>query len=140
MRSHVGPALLPRTAVGDQRDPDIGAEAEMMAAFDAHVVVRAKGVHDKRDAATRTVRRQQDLRQRGALDCDLLVVRFGDQRLSPPSTASTCPVMKPAPSEHRKATAAATSSAVPSRLIGVSLTSSPTMSSVRDPVVSSVRT
>ena len=48
--------------------------------------------------------------------------------------------MKPARSEHRNATAAATSSAVPSRLMGVSLTSSPTMSSVSDPEVSSVLT
>src|SRR5437763_632938 len=40
----------------------------------------------------------------------------------------------------KKTPAAATSSAVPSRLIGVSFTSSPTISSVNEPLVSSVRT
>src|SRR4029077_2718842 len=62
------------------------------------------------------------------------------RREGAPSTAITCPGMKPARAEHRNATAAATSSAVPSRLIGVSFTSSPTISSVNEPVVSSVRT
>ena len=48
--------------------------------------------------------------------------------------------MKPAFSEQRNATVAATSSAVASRLIGVIFTSSATISSVSEPVVSSVRT
>src|SRR5205823_11587827 len=86
------------------------------------------------------VGRQQDLRQRATLDRDFVVVRFCDHNESPPSTAMTWPVMKPARSEQRKATAAATSSAVPSRLIGVAFTSSPTISSVSEPLVSSVRT
>src|ERR1700730_17766302 len=58
----------------------------------------------------------------------------------PPSTTSTWPVMKPAAGEHRNATAAATSSALPSRCSGVRLTSSATISSVSEASVSSVRT
>src|SRR2546423_9372261 len=111
-----------------------------MAAFGAYVVVRAKVVHDQRNATAWAVGRQQDLRQRTALDRDFVTVGFGDHRLSPPSTASTCPVMNPARSEQRNATAAATSSAVPSRLMGVALTSSPTMSSLNEPAVSPERT
>jgi hypothetical protein len=47
--------------------------------------------------------------------------------------------MKPA-RWHRKSDGGGHVSAVPSRLIGIIFTSSPTISSVRDPVVSSVRT
>src|SRR5207247_10665807 len=113
-----------------------------MPALRADVVVRAQLVGLQRDAAARAVRRKEDLGQLVALDRDLLLVPFENrhQRLRPPSTAMTWPVMKPARSEHRNPTAAPMSSAVPSRLIGVILTSSLTISSVRAPVVSSVRT
>src|SRR5207245_3102238 len=140
VRTDVGPALEPRALVGDERDPDIGAEPEVMAALGAHIVVRSKLVKRERDAAAGAVGRQQDLGQRTALDRHFVARHLGDHRLRPPSTAITWPVMKPARSEQRKATAEAHSSAVPSRLIGVSLTSSPTISSVREPLVSSVRT
>src|SRR5713226_683304 len=123
------PPTKPKSNVASQ----IGRPASVQ------VLVRAQVGHDESDAASGTVGRQQDLRQRAALNRDFVVMGFGDHRLSPPSTAITWPVMKPARSEQRNATAAATSSAVPSRLIGVNFTSSPTISSVRDPVVSSVR-
>src|SRR5205809_353058 len=118
------------------------AQAEVMSAVSAHVVLRAQLVRFEGDAATGAVGRQQHLGQLGALDRDLFALACEDrhQRDRPPSTAITWPVMKPARSEQRNATAAATSSAVASRLIGVIFTSSPTISSVSEPVVSSVRT
>src|SRR4029077_4338222 len=109
----------------------------------------------QRHAAARTVGGQRDRRQLPACDANFApcldrvprkIARFfgvfGDLHYSdkPPSTARTWPVMKPALCEQRKATAAAISSAVPSRLIGVSLTISPTISSVTEAVVRSVRT
>ena len=139
--SNVTPSLLPRASVGDQSDPGVGAHAEVVAALAADVVVLSHRLQVERDTAARAVGRQRDLRELASRDAKL--GRGLGQRVhsdSPPSTAITCPVMNPARSEQRKATAAAMSSAVPSRLIGVSLTSSPTISSVSDPAVSSVRT
>src|SRR3989442_310331 len=138
----VGPPLLPRSAVSNERDPYVGTEPEVMCAVEADVVVRPQLLLLERDATSRTVRRQQDLGQLGALDRDLFAVPLDDrhQRLRPPSTAMTWPVIKPAFSEQRNATVAATSSALASRLIGVILTSSETISSVSHPDVSSVRT
>src|SRR5712691_10708155 len=138
--AHVAPAFLPRTAVGDESDPGLGAEPEVMAALtDVGVLAQHLGI--QAHAAPRTVRGQSDRGQLAAGDPDLGArLRELHQRLKPPSTASTWPVTNPARSEHRNATAAATSSAVPSRLMGVILTSSPTISSVREPEVSSVRT
>src|SRR5260370_19471427 len=140
MGAHVAEGLLTRAGGGEQGNADIGTETEVVPEVGAHVVVRAQVVHHERDAAARAVGRQQDLRQRAALDRDFFVRPFGDHSDRPPSTAITWPVMKPARSEQRNATAAATSSAVPSRLIGVALTSSPTISSLSEPEVSSVRT
>src|SRR5258708_9010086 len=95
------------------------------------------------DGASGAVARQQDLGQPAARDGNARALpvnyRHG-YRESPPSTASTWPVMNPARSEHRNATAAATSSAVPSRLIGVTLTISATISAVSAPHVAPVRT
>src|SRR5204862_7967452 len=121
---------------------NVGPEPEVMAGVRADVVVGAQVSDVEADTAARAVGRQEDLGQLAALDRDLCEVALEDrhQRLRPPSTASTWPVMKPARSEHRNPTAAATSSAAPSRLIGVIFTSSLTISSVGDPVVSSVRT
>src|SRR5579864_9276487 len=139
VRPYVGPPFVPGPVVSDERDPHVRPEAEVMAATQAHVVVVAQVLDPEPHAASRAVGRKQDLGQRAAPHGDL-VRAVGDHSERPPSTAMTWPVMKPARSEHRNATAAATSSAVPSRLIGVSLTSSPTISSVSDPEVSSVRT
>src|SRR5256884_5682477 len=113
-----------------------------MSAVDTDVVVRAQLGGGESDAAAGAVGRQQDLGQLATLDRYVFAVAFDDrhQRLRPPSTAMTWPVMKPAFSEQRNATVAATSSVLASRLIGVILTSSETISSVSDPVVSSVRT
>src|SRR5207244_6372296 len=106
-----------------------------MPALRADVVVRAQLVGLQRDAAARAVRRKEDLGQLVALDRDLLLVPFENrhQRLRPPSTAMTWPVMKPARSEHRNTTAAPLSSAVPSRLIGLIFTSSLTIALVVGP-------
>ena len=71
------------------------------------------------------------------LDVALLVASYIITR--PPSTASTWPVMKAASSEARKATADATSSAVPKRPSGVRLVSSSLSASGRS-CVSSVST
>src|SRR2546429_7775221 len=113
-----------------------------MSAVDTDVVVRAQLGGGESNAAAWAVGRQQDLGQLAALDRYVVAVALDDrhQRLRPPSTAMTWPVMNPARSEHRTPTAAPMSSAVPSRLIGVILTSSLTISSVGDRVVSSVRT
>src|SRR5438105_14873006 len=114
----------------------------MVPAFRAHVVVRAQLVGPQCDPAARAVRGKQDLGELAALDRNLFLMTFEDGHHSerPPSTAMTWPVMKPARSEQRNPTAAPISSAVPSRLTGVILTSSLTIASVREPVVSSVRT
>src|SRR5450759_912371 len=140
MGSNIAPSFLPGAAVRDQRDPGVRADPEMVPAL-ADVVVLSQLLGVEGDAAARAVGREGNRRQLASRDAQLargLGQRAHSER--PPSTASTWPVMKPARSEHRNATAAAISSAVPSRLIGVSLTSSPTISSVRDPEVSSVRT
>src|SRR5438105_4894406 len=61
VRANVAPSLLPGSPVRDQGDPDISRETEVVAAVQAHVVVRAQLLRFERDAAARAVRRQQDL-------------------------------------------------------------------------------
>src|SRR5438067_1072664 len=61
VRANVAPSLLPGSPVRDQGDPDISRETEVVAAVQAHGVVRAQLLRFERDAAARAVRRQQDL-------------------------------------------------------------------------------
>src|SRR5207249_58696 len=136
----VGPALVPAAGVGQERDPGLGVHPEVMPAI-ADVVVGAQHCGVDGDAAAGAVGGQGDRRQLASADghlLDQLPLAHGHQTDSPPSTTRTWPVMKAARGEHRNATAEATSSAVPSRCRGVILTSSATISSVSDPIVSSV--
>src|SRR5207245_5629545 len=55
----ITPPLLPGPAIGDESNPGIAAEPEMVAAR-AHIGVITKHVDIKADATTRAVRRQRD--------------------------------------------------------------------------------
>jgi hypothetical protein len=89
MGPNVAPALLPRPAVGDEGDPGIGAEPEVMAAL-ANVGMLAKDIYIEPYPAPRTVGGERDRWQLPAGDPNLGVrLRQFHQRLKPPSTAST---------------------------------------------------
>src|SRR6202022_5188389 len=102
MGSDVAPALVPRASIGDQGDPRAGANAEVMAAVAADVVVLAPRLEVKRNTAAWTVGGQRDIRQLAPSDPNFRVC-LGQRAHSerPPSTARTWPVMNPARSEHR---------------------------------------
>src|SRR5207302_898071 len=136
----VGPALGPAVEVGQKGDPGFAAHLEVMPAV-ANVSPVGELLAVEPDPAAGAVGGQRDLRQWTARQGHVLVSGGeGDHAQSerPPSTTRTWPVMNPAAGEQRKATAAATSSAVPSRPSGVNFTSSATMSSVSEAAVSSV--
>ncbi len=89
MGPNVAPALFPRPTIGDEGDPGVGAEPEVMAAV-ANVGVLAEDIYVKPDSAPWTVRRERDRWQLPARDTHLCVrLRQFHQSERPPSTAIT---------------------------------------------------